>query len=76
MAAMFPKINPLPCAKRHFPMNDWNAEINRSQSCANMSRHIVIAFARVTKNQIAIGNESREKAFKVAANFWIGIFLD
>lgn len=73
---MFPKINSLPCAERQFAIGNGDAEIHRRQCCADMSWHIVVTFARVTKEGIAVGNEPGEKPFEITANFRVGIFLD
>lgn len=73
---MFPKINSLPCAERHFSADDWNAEIDRSQRGADVSGHIIITLTGMAENRIAIGNEPRKKSFEIAAHFRVGIFLN
>ena len=74
--AMFPEVNALPGAERELLVCNGDAEVHRSQRGANVSGHIVLAFAGVAEDRVAVGNKAGKKAFEITAHFRVGIFLD
>ena len=73
---VFPQINALPGAEGEPSAAYGDTQIYRRQRCANMCRHVVVAFLRVYKQRVAIGHQSFEKGLQIALHVRVGIFLD
>ena len=73
---MFPEVNSLPRTQGEFSGLDGDSEIDRGQSRANVRGHVVITFAGVPENRVAIRRKPREETFQVTAHIGVGVFLD
>ena len=73
---MFPQINPLPRAERQATAAHGNAQIDRGQRRAHVCGHVVVAFAGVREQRIAIRHETLEESLQIGAHVRVGIFLN
>src|SRR5690242_8758126 len=76
MRAVFPQVNPLPCAERQPAAVNRNGKIHRRQRRADVRRHVVLALGGVNKQRVTIRNQPREKGIQIAPHIRIGVFLD
>ena len=76
MAAMFPKVNSLPCAQLQSAAAEGNGEVDAGERGTNVGGHVVGAFGGVDEEAVAIGNELCEECFEIAAHVRVGVFLD
>ena len=76
MGAVFPYIDALPGAKSELAIVDRDGEVDGGQGCANVRRHIVIAFGGVDEDRIAIANEAGEEGIEVATDVGVSVLLD
>ena len=74
--AVFPHINPLPGAEREPPAAHGNAQVHRRQRRANVRGHVVIAFERMHKKRIAVGDKPFKKRLQIAPHVRVGVFLN
>lgn len=76
LVAMFPEVNPLPGAQGKVARDDGDAEVDGGQRGAHVGWHVILTFACVVEQRVAIGDQTREKTFQVTPDFRVGIFLD
>ena len=76
MGAVFPEVDALPGPEDQGVIANGDGEVDAGECGPDMSRHVVVAFAGVTEEGIAIGGQAGEEAFEVAPNLGVGVFLN
>lgn len=79
LVTMFIQIHTLPRTQRQLSLLNRNVQRHAHQTTLYMSRHVIIAFHRVTKRPIAIprgGDNFVERRLHIGADVGIRIFID
>src|SRR5437763_9260734 len=76
LAAVFPEIDSLPCAKREAAVLEGNGQCYGRQRRPYMRSHIIRTFGGVNKERIAIRHKPGHERFEIAPNIRVSIFLD
>ena len=73
---MFPEVDSLPDAEVATTVANGDGDRVLGEDRPEMRRHVVGAFVVVAENRVAVGDESREESFEVAADFGRGVFAE
>ena len=76
VAAVFPKVKSQPGAELEATITEGDGKIHTSKRGADVGGHVVGTLRSVNKKAVAVWDEPRKKSVKIAANVWVGIFLD
>src|SRR5687768_4737747 len=74
--AMFPDVNPLPGSECQSAIRNGDAHVYSRQSCAHVSRHVVVSFSGMDEERVAIGHEPLKECLEIATHIRVGILLD
>src|SRR5688572_13696086 len=73
---VLPYINPLPRSEDQARVVYGDGQVNGRQRGAHVCRHVIVTFAGVVEDGIAVWGESGENPLEVALNFGISVFLN
>ena len=73
---MLPEVDALPGPEAQPALLDRHAQMDRRQGRSHMRRHVIVAFDRMDKQWITIGNQAREEGFEVAPHIRVGVLLN
>jgi len=76
MAAVLPKVEPLPGAEQHTAIGKRHSFARAGESHLDVTGHVVRAFERVLKMRIAFRNQPFEPSFEIGTRRRIGVFHD